>query len=237
GISQLPGGHRLWWMRRLLGLELRYLPSRSLIPARRLPTARASGPEAQRTLLDLWEFKRRLCVKESGLSRRPMMTASHETEAYNRYSVMRVGVLRALCKEKGLPSDGRKEDLVNRLCNNCSSSSYSGLINASTSSIIGGPSAGPATSKPSTDVTTSDGVLSEGGITTPHESSGEGDGSSSSHLTTTELHELASIADEIRHIRKQTEFSLLRVAGIITDYPPSCLASDSRYGGAPKSTP
>ncbi|KAF4696073.1 hypothetical protein FOZ60_002303 [Perkinsus olseni] len=137
------------------------------------------------------------------------MTASHETEAYNRCSVMRVGALRALCKEKGLPSDGRKEDLVNRLCNNCSSS-YSGLINASTPSIIGGPSAGPAaTSKPPADATTSDGVLSEGGITTPHESSGEGDGSSSSHLTTTELHELASIADEIRHIRKQTAFSVL----------------------------
>ncbi|KAF4723873.1 hypothetical protein FOZ62_012353, partial [Perkinsus olseni] len=99
------------------------------------------------------------------------------------------------------------------------------------------PAAGPAaTSKPPTDVATSDGVLSEGGITTPHESTGEGDGSSS-RLTTTELHELASIADEIRHIRKQTEFSLLRVAGLITDYPPTCLAPDSRYGGAPKSTP
>ncbi|KAF4651898.1 hypothetical protein FOZ61_010069 [Perkinsus olseni] len=166
-----------------------------------------------------------------------MVAASHETEAYNRYSVMRVGALRALCKEKGLPSDGRKEDLVNRLCNNCSSS-YSGLINASTPSIIGGPAAGPAaTSKPSTDVTTADGVLSEEGITTPHGSSGEGDGSGSSRLTATELHELASIADEIRHIRKQTEFSLLRVAGLITDYPPSCLASDRRYGGVPKSTP
>ncbi|KAF4752358.1 hypothetical protein FOZ62_014324, partial [Perkinsus olseni] len=128
------------------------------------------------------------------------------------------------------------EDLVNRLCNNCSSSSYSGLINASTPSIIGGPAAGPTTSKPPADVTTSDGVLSEGGITTPHESTGEGDGSSG-RLTTTELHELASIADEIRHIRKQTEFSLLRVAGLITDYPPSCLATDSRYGGVPKSTP
>ncbi|KAF4651803.1 sterol homeostasis protein [Perkinsus olseni] len=166
-----------------------------------------------------------------------MVAVAQETPNHQRYSVMRVGALRALCKEKGLPSDGRKEDLVNRLCNNCSSS-YSGLINASTPSIIGGPAAGPAaTSKPSTDVTTSDGVLSEGGITTSHESTGEGDGSSSSRLTTTELHELASIADEIRHIRKQTEFSLLRVAGLITDYPPSCLASDSRYGGVPKSTP
>ncbi|KAF4696113.1 hypothetical protein FOZ60_002344 [Perkinsus olseni] len=162
-----------------------------------------------------------------------MVAVAQETPNYQRYSVMRVGALRALCKEKGLPSDGRKEDLVNRLCNNCSSSSYSGLINASTSSIIGGPSAGPTTSKPPTDISTSDGVLSEGGIATPHESTGEGDGSSS-RLTTTELHELASIADEIRHIRKQTEFSLLRVAGLITDYPPSCLATDSRYGGVPE---
>mmetsp|Transcript_5705 Transcript_5705/g.5604 ORF Transcript_5705/g.5604 Transcript_5705/m.5604 type:complete len:146 (-) Transcript_5705:13-450(-) len=144
-----------------------------------------------------------------------MVTAAHETDAYHRYSVMRVGALRALCKEKGLPSDGRKEDLVNRLCNNCSTA-YSGLINARVaSSSTTGSSPGSTTSKSPTDVTITEGVPSEEGITTPHAppsaaSSGEGDGSSNnSRLTTTELHELASIADEIRHIRKQTEFSLL----------------------------
>lgn len=123
-----------------------------------------------------------------------MVTAAHETDAYHRYSVMRVGALRALCKEKGLPSDGeggapigpgsylspgnlwihtvsvsgRKEDLVNRLCNNCSTA-YSGLINARVaSSSTTGSSPGSTTSKSPTDVTITEGVPSEEGITTPH---------------------------------------------------------------------